>query len=184
MIGLVHKQVWKHHFMTCQWQYLQSKNGVLCFMFVKVSEPLRSFHECEPRRNTWTLVLLQYVYIFWPSLCALFSLQKLKATVSQPLPQVANEDGEIQSSAVTHTPAPTSPSGSPAQAAPAALTPAPISHLSKSEEPSPHALQQPATSTTETPVRVSAQDKITLAYNGASVPVYEGSDASNSFFCC
>ncbi|XP_056886729.1 cyclic AMP-dependent transcription factor ATF-2 isoform X2 [Takifugu flavidus] len=76
---------------------------------------------------------------------------KLKATVSQPLPQVANEDGEIQSSAVTHTPAPTSPSATPAQAATAALTPAPVSHLSKSEEPSPHALQQPATSTTETP---------------------------------
>ncbi|TWW80825.1 Cyclic AMP-dependent transcription factor ATF-2 [Takifugu flavidus] len=78
-------------------------------------------------------------------------MNKLKATVSQPLPQVANEDGEIQSSAVTHTPAPTSPSATPAQAATAALTPAPVSHLSKSEEPSPHALQQPATSTTETP---------------------------------
>uniref|UniRef100_A0AAX7ULU1 Cyclic AMP-dependent transcription factor ATF-2 n=1 Tax=Astatotilapia calliptera TaxID=8154 RepID=A0AAX7ULU1_ASTCA len=48
---------------------------------------------------------------------------KLKATLSQQLPQVTNGDGgEIQSSAVTHTAA-----------------------------PSPHSLQQPATSTTETP---------------------------------
>uniref|UniRef100_A0A3Q4HDJ7 Cyclic AMP-dependent transcription factor ATF-2 n=1 Tax=Neolamprologus brichardi TaxID=32507 RepID=A0A3Q4HDJ7_NEOBR len=51
---------------------------------------------------------------------------KLKATLSQQLPQVTNGDGgEIQSSAVTHTAA-----------------------------PSPHSLQQPATSTTETPVTV------------------------------
>lgn len=99
------------------------------------------------------------LYILTIFLCFILSLQKLKVTVSQPLPQVANEDGEIQSNAVTHTPAPTSPSATPAQAATAALTPAPVSHLSKSEEPSPHALQQPATSTTETPVRVSAQDK-------------------------
>lgn len=99
------------------------------------------------------------LYILTIFLCFILSLQKLKATVSQPLPQVANEDGEIQSSAVTHTPAPTSPSATPAQGATAALTPAPISHLSKSGEPSPLALQQPATSTTETPVRVSAQDK-------------------------
>uniref|UniRef100_A0A673ARE7 Activating transcription factor 2 n=1 Tax=Sphaeramia orbicularis TaxID=375764 RepID=A0A673ARE7_9TELE len=47
---------------------------------------------------------------------------KLKATLSQQLPQVTNGDG----------------------------TPAP--HLPTSEEPSPHSLQQPATSTTETPV--------------------------------
>uniref|UniRef100_A0AAQ5ZPK2 Cyclic AMP-dependent transcription factor ATF-2 n=1 Tax=Amphiprion ocellaris TaxID=80972 RepID=A0AAQ5ZPK2_AMPOC len=48
---------------------------------------------------------------------------KLKATLSQQLPQVTNGDGgEIQSSAVTHT-----------------------------AEPSSHSLQQPATSTTETP---------------------------------
>ncbi|XP_070770724.1 cyclic AMP-dependent transcription factor ATF-2 isoform X1 [Enoplosus armatus] len=50
---------------------------------------------------------------------------KLKATLSQQLPQVTNGDGgEVQSSAVTHT---------------------------TTEEPSPHSLQQPATSTTETP---------------------------------
>lgn len=99
------------------------------------------------------------LYILTIFLCFIPSMQELKATVSQPLPQVANEDGEIQSSAVTHTPVPTSPSATPAQAATAALSPAPVSHLSRSEEPSPHALQQPATSTTETPVRLSAQDK-------------------------
>lgn len=152
------------------------------YLFVKVSEPLRIFHECEGIRGHRCCFNM---FIYFDHLLVLYSLsQKLKATVSQPLPQVANEDGEIQSSAVTHTPAPTSPSATPAQAAPAALTPAPVSHLSKSEEPCPHALQQPATSTTETPVRVSAQDKITLAYNGASLPVYKCSDATNSFFCC
>uniref|UniRef100_A0AAX7VJU3 Cyclic AMP-dependent transcription factor ATF-2 n=1 Tax=Astatotilapia calliptera TaxID=8154 RepID=A0AAX7VJU3_ASTCA len=51
---------------------------------------------------------------------------KLKATLSQQLPQVTNGD------------APT-----------AILTPAP--HLPTTEAPSPHSLQQPATSTTETP---------------------------------
>uniref|UniRef100_A0A3Q3AXD7 Cyclic AMP-dependent transcription factor ATF-2 n=1 Tax=Kryptolebias marmoratus TaxID=37003 RepID=A0A3Q3AXD7_KRYMA len=50
---------------------------------------------------------------------------KLKATISQQLPQVTNGDGvEVQSSAVTHTANP---------------------------ETSTHSLQQPATSTTETP---------------------------------
>lgn len=98
----------------------------------------------------------QSEYVFGPSFCFLFSLQKLKGAVSQPLPQVANGDGEIQSSAVTHTAAPTSPSAAPSQAATADLTLAPVSHLPTSEEPSPHSLQQPATSTTETPVRVSA----------------------------
>lgn len=89
-----------------------------------------------------------YVFVFF------FSQQKLKGTVSQPLPQVANGDGEIQSSAVTHTAAPTSPGATPTQAVTA--EPQIISQLPTSEEPSPHALQQPATSTTETPVRVSA----------------------------
>ncbi|XP_029980494.1 cyclic AMP-dependent transcription factor ATF-2 isoform X1 [Sphaeramia orbicularis] len=81
---------------------------------------------------------------------------KLKATLSQQLPQVTNGDGsEVQSSAVTHTtaPAPASPSPTPAPApAPTATpAPAPAPHLPTSEEPSPHSLQQPATSTTETP---------------------------------
>ncbi|XP_041806839.1 cyclic AMP-dependent transcription factor ATF-2 isoform X1 [Chelmon rostratus] len=81
---------------------------------------------------------------------------KLKATLGQQLPQVTNGDGgEVQSSAVTHTAAPTSPAPTPTPTptpAPAAvLTPAPTPHLPTAEEPSPHSLQQPATSTTETP---------------------------------
>ncbi|KAF1382566.1 hypothetical protein PFLUV_G00145130 [Perca fluviatilis] len=78
----------------------------------------------------------------------------LKATLSQQLPQVTNGNGgEVQSSAVTHTTAPTSPAPTPTPTpAPiAALTPAPAPHLPTTEEPSPHSLQQPATSTTETP---------------------------------
>lgn len=79
---------------------------------------------------------------------------KLKATLSQQLPQVTNGDGgEVQSSAVTHTAAPASPAPppTPASAPTAVLTPAPVPHLPASEEPSPRSLQQPATSTTETP---------------------------------
>ncbi|XP_038862715.1 cyclic AMP-dependent transcription factor ATF-2 isoform X1 [Salvelinus namaycush] len=68
---------------------------------------------------------------------------KLKAVLSQQLPQVTNGDsGDVQSSAVTHTAAPAlapSPSLSPGP------PPAPP------EEPCPQTLQQPATSTTETP---------------------------------
>ncbi|KAM3607422.1 uncharacterized protein V6R79_007607 [Siganus canaliculatus] len=75
---------------------------------------------------------------------------KLKTTLSQPLPQVTNgEGGEVQSSAVTHTAAPTSPAPTPAPTT--VMTPAPAPHLSMTEDPSPHSLQQPATSTTETP---------------------------------
>ncbi|XP_061579476.1 cyclic AMP-dependent transcription factor ATF-2 isoform X2 [Cololabis saira] len=78
---------------------------------------------------------------------------KLKATLSQQLPQVTNGDGdEIQSSAITHTAAPASPAPTTAPPTPspaAVLTPAP--HLPTTEEPSTHSLQQPATSTTETP---------------------------------
>ncbi|XP_068602425.1 cyclic AMP-dependent transcription factor ATF-2 [Brachionichthys hirsutus] len=79
---------------------------------------------------------------------------KLKATLSQPLPQVTNGDsGEIQSSAVTHTSAPTFPALPPAPApAPTAVPPpVPAAHLPTHEERSPHPLQQPATSSTETP---------------------------------
>ncbi|XP_042282662.1 cyclic AMP-dependent transcription factor ATF-2 isoform X2 [Thunnus albacares] len=84
------------------------------------------------------------------------TIPKLKATLSQQLPQVTNGDGgEVQSSAVTHTAAPASPAPTPtptpAPAAAVALTPAPVPHLPTTEEPSPHSLQQPATSTTETP---------------------------------
>ncbi|XP_023806377.1 cyclic AMP-dependent transcription factor ATF-2 isoform X3 [Oryzias latipes] len=77
------------------------------------------------------------------------TIPTLKATLSQQLPQVTNGDnGEIQSSAVTHT-APASPGLTPPPAAAAVLTPAP--HPPKTEELSTHSLQQPATSTTETP---------------------------------
>ncbi|RVE57968.1 hypothetical protein OJAV_G00204650 [Oryzias javanicus] len=73
----------------------------------------------------------------------------LKTTLSQQLPQVTNGDnGEIQSSAVTHT-APASPGPTPPPAPAAILTPAPLPP--KTEELSTHSLQQPATSTTETP---------------------------------
>ncbi|MEQ2177717.1 hypothetical protein GOODEAATRI_006466 [Goodea atripinnis] len=77
---------------------------------------------------------------------------KLKATLSQQLPQVTNGDGgEVQSSAVTHTVNPASPAPTPTPPpAPAAiLTPAP--QLPTTEEASTRSLQQPATSTTETP---------------------------------
>ncbi|XP_042350801.1 cyclic AMP-dependent transcription factor ATF-2 isoform X2 [Plectropomus leopardus] len=78
------------------------------------------------------------------------TIPKLKATLSQPLPQVTNGDGgEVQSSAITHTAAPTSPAPTPTPIA--VLTPAPAPQLPATEEPSPHSLQQPATSTTETP---------------------------------
>lgn len=88
-------------------------------------------------------------------LCAQLPSQKLKATLSQQLPQVTNGDGvEVQSNAVTHTAAPASPAPTPTPAPTAVLTPAPAPHLPSTEEPSPHSLQQPATSTTETPVRI------------------------------
>ncbi|XP_017278206.1 cyclic AMP-dependent transcription factor ATF-2 [Kryptolebias marmoratus] len=75
---------------------------------------------------------------------------KLKATISQQLPQVTNGDGvEVQSSAVTHTANPASPSPTPPPAPAVILTAAP--QLPTTEETSTHSLQQPATSTTETP---------------------------------
>ncbi|XP_068429070.1 cyclic AMP-dependent transcription factor ATF-2 isoform X2 [Clinocottus analis] len=76
-----------------------------------------------------------------------------KLKLNQQLPQVTNGNTEVQSSAVTHTAAPTSPAPTPVPTpAPiAALSPAPATSLSTTEEPSPHSLQQPATSTTETP---------------------------------
>ncbi|XP_053732955.1 cyclic AMP-dependent transcription factor ATF-2 [Synchiropus splendidus] len=72
----------------------------------------------------------------------------VNTTLHQPPPQVTNGcDVEVQSSAVTHTAAPPSPAPTLnlAPATPQNLTPA---HLPAPEEPS---LQQPATSTTETP---------------------------------
>uniref|UniRef100_A0AAV2JXU9 Cyclic AMP-dependent transcription factor ATF-2 n=1 Tax=Knipowitschia caucasica TaxID=637954 RepID=A0AAV2JXU9_KNICA len=79
----------------------------------------------------------------------------LQPTVSQPLPQVTNGDGEVQSSAVTHTAAPVSPAPVPAAPLPPPLAP-PMgptlpSPMAPTEEVSAHSLQQPATSTTETP---------------------------------
>uniref|UniRef100_A0A8C7HZP6 Cyclic AMP-dependent transcription factor ATF-2 n=1 Tax=Oncorhynchus kisutch TaxID=8019 RepID=A0A8C7HZP6_ONCKI len=71
------------------------------------------------------------------------AIPKLKAVLSQQPPQVTNGDsGDVQSSAVTHNAAPAlvpSPS----------LSPDPP--LAPPEEPCPQTLQQPATSTTETP---------------------------------
>lgn len=83
---------------------------------------------------------------------------KLNPTLSQQPPQVTNGDGEVQSSAVTHTAAPASPAPptpSPVPAPVPVSVPAPVitvpPALAPSEDPSAHSLQQPATSTTETP---------------------------------
>ncbi|KAM8856255.1 cyclic AMP-dependent transcription factor ATF-2 isoform 1-T2 [Spinachia spinachia] len=77
---------------------------------------------------------------------------KLKGTLSQQLPLVTNGNaGEVQSSAVTHTAAPSSPAATRARSPAAFLTPAPATPLGATEEPCPNSLQQPATSTTETP---------------------------------
>lgn len=91
----------------------------------------RTFHDCFPHVE--------------------FSSRKL----TQQLPQVTKgTTGEVQSSAVTHTAAPTSPPPAPPPAPIGALSPAPATHLPTTEEPSPPSLQQPATSTTETPVSI------------------------------
>ncbi|XP_056145934.1 cyclic AMP-dependent transcription factor ATF-2 [Lampris incognitus] len=78
---------------------------------------------------------------------------KLKATLSQQLPHVTNGDaGDVQSSSVAHTAAPNSPSPPAPAAVPAQVqAPAPVPHLAPPEETCPQSLQQPATSTTETP---------------------------------
>lgn len=84
---------------------------------------------------------------------------KLNPAVSQQPPQVTNGDGgEVQSSAVTHTAAPTSPAPPTPTPVPAPVpvtAPAPViaipPALAPSEDHSAHSLQQPATSTTETP---------------------------------
>ncbi|KAM8856257.1 cyclic AMP-dependent transcription factor ATF-2 isoform 2-T3 [Spinachia spinachia] len=80
------------------------------------------------------------------------AIPKLKGTLSQQLPLVTNGNaGEVQSSAVTHTAAPSSPAATRARSPAAFLTPAPATPLGATEEPCPNSLQQPATSTTETP---------------------------------
>lgn len=72
-------------------------------------------------------------------------MQKLKAALSQQLPQVTNGDAE-QSRATSQTPPPVAvPVAAPVS--PPVQPPA--------EETHPQSLQQPATSTTETPVRSS-----------------------------
>nr|XP_057938345.1 cyclic AMP-dependent transcription factor ATF-2 isoform X2 [Doryrhamphus excisus] len=81
------------------------------------------------------------------------TIPKPKGLQSQQLPPLTNGDGgEVQSSAITHTAAPASPapilSPSPSTSS---LALAPASNLLAPEEPSAHSLQQPATSTTETP---------------------------------
>ncbi|XP_034069357.1 cyclic AMP-dependent transcription factor ATF-2 isoform X2 [Gymnodraco acuticeps] len=64
------------------------------------------------------------------------------------IPVTTGNVGEVQSSAVTHSPAPPSPA-TPSPSPMAVLSPAPL--LPSAEEPSALSLQQPATSTTETP---------------------------------
>uniref|UniRef100_UPI0037E8760C cyclic AMP-dependent transcription factor ATF-2 n=1 Tax=Semicossyphus pulcher TaxID=241346 RepID=UPI0037E8760C len=81
---------------------------------------------------------------------------KLKATISQQIPQVTNGDGgEVQISAVTAAPPspapPPTPNPAPTPTQMAVLSPVPTPQPPTIEEPSPHSLQQPATSTTETP---------------------------------
>lgn len=80
---------------------------------------------------------------------------KLKPTLSQQLPQVTNGHGiEVQSNAVTHTAAPASPTSAPVPSpAPAVSVPP---GLAPPEDSSAHSLQQPATSTTETPASPAA----------------------------
>lgn len=73
-------------------------------------------------------------------------VQKLKAALSQQLPQVTNGDTE-QSRAASQTPPPVPPLVPPP--VPPVVPPPPA------EETRPQSLQQPATSTTETPVRNS-----------------------------
>ncbi|KAL0963855.1 hypothetical protein UPYG_G00314420 [Umbra pygmaea] len=84
---------------------------------------------------------------------------KLKAVLSQQLPQVTNGDGgDVHSSAATHiTSLALSPAPSQAPSSPPAPTPGPP------EEPRSQALQQPATSTTETPA-----SKVTTAQHTPS----------------
>ncbi|XP_041663719.1 cyclic AMP-dependent transcription factor ATF-2 isoform X2 [Cheilinus undulatus] len=84
------------------------------------------------------------------------TIPKLKTTISQQIPQVTNGDGvEVQSSSVTAAPSspapPLTPTQAPTPAQMAVLSPVPPPQPPTTEDPSPHSLQQPATSTTETP---------------------------------
>ncbi|CAB1346920.1 unnamed protein product [Coregonus sp. 'balchen'] len=82
---------------------------------------------------------------------------KLRAVVSQQLPQVTNEDaGVVQSSAVTHIAA-LAPALTPSPGPATSPAPPPV----PPEEPSPQPLQQPATSTTETPTPPAQHTPIT-----------------------
>ncbi|XP_061647982.1 cyclic AMP-dependent transcription factor ATF-2 isoform X2 [Phyllopteryx taeniolatus] len=79
------------------------------------------------------------------------SEEKLKPARSQQLPPLSNGDGnEVQSSDITHTAAPASPAPIPTPT-PSTSLPLASNVPPASEEPSAHSLQQPATSTTETP---------------------------------
>ncbi|XP_061548659.1 cyclic AMP-dependent transcription factor ATF-2 isoform X1 [Phycodurus eques] len=79
------------------------------------------------------------------------SEEKLKPARSQQLPPLTNGDGnEVQSSDITHTAAPASPAPIPTPT-PSTSLPLASNVPPASEEPSAHSLQQPATSTTETP---------------------------------
>ncbi|XP_060910468.1 cyclic AMP-dependent transcription factor ATF-2 isoform X2 [Labrus mixtus] len=84
------------------------------------------------------------------------AIPNLKTTISQQIPQVTNGDGgEVQSSAVTAAPSSPAPPPTPTPATTpvpmAVLSPVPPPQPPITEEPSPQTLQQPATSTTETP---------------------------------
>ncbi|XP_024919746.1 cyclic AMP-dependent transcription factor ATF-2 isoform X2 [Cynoglossus semilaevis] len=83
--------------------------------------------------------------------------EKLKATLSQQLPQVANGDGsEIQSSAVTHTPAPPSPAPTSAPAPVPAPAPAPAPVLVPVPVPAPSPSPSPVPVPTTTAVLTAA----------------------------
>ncbi|XP_051938399.1 cyclic AMP-dependent transcription factor ATF-2 [Hippocampus zosterae] len=71
---------------------------------------------------------------------------------SQQLPPLINGDsGEVQSSTITHTATPASPASVPIPTPSTSLGLAPTNPPPTGEELSTHSLQQPATSTTETP---------------------------------
>ncbi|XP_041724886.2 cyclic AMP-dependent transcription factor ATF-2-like [Coregonus clupeaformis] len=85
------------------------------------------------------------------------AIPKLRAVVSQQLPQVTNEDaGVVKSSAVTHIAA-LAPALTPSPGPATSPAPPPV----PPEEPSPQPLQQPATSTTETPTSPAQHTPIT-----------------------
>ncbi|XP_061736186.1 cyclic AMP-dependent transcription factor ATF-2 isoform X5 [Nerophis ophidion] len=78
---------------------------------------------------------------------------KTEDSQSQQLPPLTNGDveSEVESSAITHSAASTSPAPVPSPTPSTSLSLAPAPNLPAPEDLSPHSLQQPATSTTETP---------------------------------